>query len=245
MEIFATPEAWISLLSLAALEIVLGIDNIVFISILAGKLPKHQQAKGRQVGLIGALVTRLLLLLAISWIMGLEKELFVVFDHGFSGRHLILLAGGLFLLFKATKEIFDKLEVSDEKGNEVKVASLTGVIIQIMLIDIVFSLDSVITAVGMVEQISIMVIAMVSAVIVMMVFSGRISRFIEAHPSMKILALSFLLLVGVLLVAESFDQHINKGYVYFAMAFSLFVEVINIRTRKAKRKPVPLHNQYR
>lgn len=232
-DVFATPEGWISLVSLAALEIVLGIDNIVFLAILSAKLPEHQQAGMRRLGLILALVGRLGLLSAVSWIMSLSANLFTVFGHGISGRDLTLLGGGLFLLFKATKEIFEKMELSGDhdKGAGGKV-SWTALLVQIVLLDLVFSLDSVITAVGMVKHISIMVVAMVIAVIVMLVFAGPISNFINRHPSLKILALSFLLLIGVLLTAEAFGQHIDKGYVYFAMAFALIVEFINMRVRK-------------
>jgi predicted tellurium resistance membrane protein TerC len=242
--VFSTAEGWISLLSLTAMEIVLGIDNIIFISILAGKLPKEQQAKARSLGLTLALVMRLGLLLAISWIMRLTEPLFEVFGHGFSGRDLILLIGGLFLVGKAVYEIHDKLEVEHDKANGLsKGASFGMILFQILLLDMVFSLDSVITAVGMAPAISIMMIAMVIAVGVMLIFAGPIGGFVERHPTMKILALSFLLLIGVMLVVEAFGQHVSKGYIYFAMAFALLVELINMRLRKSSA-PVNLHKRF-
>ncbi len=238
LSIFAQPEAWIALLTLTALEIVLGIDNIVFISILTGKLPPQQQRRGRLLGLAAAMIMRVALLLTINWIQNLTRPLFTVLGQEISGRDLILLGGGLFLLVKATGEIFEKLELPEEEAKPRRMAgSFGGVILQIMLLDVVFSLDSVITAVGMAQHLVVMVSAVVVAVIVMMVFAGRVSRFIEKHPSMKVLALSFLLLIGVVLVADGLGQHINKGYVYFAMAFSLLVEIINIRVRR-RTKPV-------
>jgi len=246
LDIFSTPEGWVSLATLTTLEIVLGIDNIVFITILSGKLPENQQHLARRLGLGFALITRLLLLGTITWIMGLDQTLFTVLDIAVSGRSIILMVGGVFLLTKATLEIYDKLEVEHGPTDVPKGAStLTWVVIQIMLLDIVFSLDSVITAVGMVGQLSIMMLAVVLAVIIMMVFAGPVGDFINRHPSLKILALAFLLMVGVLLVAEALGQHINKGYVYFAMAFSLLVEVINIRTRRAQASPLALHGPFR
>jgi predicted tellurium resistance membrane protein TerC len=245
LELLSQPDAWIALASLSAMEIVLGIDNVVFISILAGKLPPEQQAAARRLGLGVALATRLLLLFAITWVMGLTRELFTVFGHAFSGRDLILLGGGLFLLAKATFEIHDKLEV--EHGPELHgkgTASFWGVIAQIGLLDVVFSLDSVITAVGMARHVAIMVVAMVIAVGVMLVFAGSIGDFVERHPTMKMLALSFLLLIGVMLVAEGLGRHIEKGYVYFAMAFSLAVELLNMRMRRARAAPVSLHRRF-
>jgi predicted tellurium resistance membrane protein TerC len=231
--VFATADAWIALATLMLMEIVLGIDNIVFLSILTGRLPEQQQPKARNIGLALALIMRLGLLLAINWVMGLTATLFTVLGEEISGRDLILGIGGLFLLTKATREIFTKLEMSEEHGGPKKGgASMVAVLIQIVLLDIVFSLDSVITAVGMAQELIIMVIAMVGAVGVMLIFAGAISDFVNKHPSMKVLALSFLMLIGVLLVAESMDQHINKGYVYFAMAFSLVIELINMRVRK-------------
>ncbi|AKT42933.1 membrane protein [Chondromyces crocatus] len=240
-------DGWITLATLSALEIVLGIDNIVFLSIMVERLPKRQQPFARRVGLLLALGMRLLLLLTISWVMGLKATLFTVFGHAFSGRDLILLFGGLFLVGKATHEIFDKLEVAQEEESESdtkKRSSLPSVIVQIMLLDIVFSLDSVITAIGMAQAISIMVIAMVIAVAVMLIFAGRIGTFINRHPSMKILALSFLILIGVVLIADGTGQHVSKGYVYFAMAFSLAVELVNMRLKLRQQTPVQLHNRY-
>ena len=241
-----SPENLISLLSLSAMEIVLGIDNIVFIAILAQKVRPEQQAKVRQLGIGLALVMRLGLLATLSWIMNLTAPLFTVFGNELSGRDLVLLGGGLFLVAKATHEIFEKLEGdSHEAGSSAGGTASFGMTLgQILILDIVFSLDSVITAVGMAPQISIMVIAMVAAVVVMLIFAGRVSEFIMRHPSMKVLALSFLLLIGVLLVAEGLGQHVGKGYIYFAMGFSLLVELLNMRMRKSKRKasPVVLHN---
>lgn len=238
-----TPENAIALLTLASLEIVLGIDNIVFISILTSKLPKAQQAMARQLGLGLAMLMRIALLFAISWVMGLTKTLFAAFDLQFSGRDLILIGGGLFLLGKATFEIHDKLEAAAKPGNPAGARlTMASVLVQIAVLDMVFSLDSVITAVGMAKSLAVMVTAVVIAVVVMMVFAGAISRFIERHPTMKILALSFLILIGVVLVLEGVGHHIQKGYIYFAMAFSLGVEVLNIRIRKPK--PVALNSRY-
>ncbi len=235
----------IALLTLASLEIVLGIDNIVFISILVGKLPAEQRASGRRIGLLLAMGMRIALLLAISWVMGLTAPLFSVLEHGFTGRDLILLFGGLFLVAKATWEIHDKLEGEEHGPDGAKaVASFAAILTQIVLLDLVFSLDSVITAVGMAQHIEIMIAAVVISVGVMLVFAGSISTFIERHPTMKMLALSFLLLIGVVLVADGFGQHVAKGYIYFAMAFSVFVEVLNIRIRKPKAEPVHLHQSY-
>jgi predicted tellurium resistance membrane protein TerC len=237
-------DGWITLATLSALEIVLGIDNIVFLSIMTAKLPGSQQPLARRIGLMLALGARLLLLLTISWVMGLEATLFSLLGHDFSGRDLILLAGGLFLIGKSTHEMFDKLEVEHGKEDRPTAkVSFGSVIFQIVLLDIVFSLDSVITAVGMAKDISIMVLAMVVAMGVMLVFAGRIGAFIHRHPSMKILALSFLLLIGVVLVADGMGQHISKGYIYFAMAFSLGVELINMRLRLRQQQPVQLHGR--
>lgn len=225
----------ISLLSLTAIEIVLGIDNIVFISIISGKLPNNQQEKAQKLGILLALVFRMALLFAISWIMGLGETLFTIFGEGISGRDIILLIGGLFLLGKATHEIFDLVEIDDEHSEKASAASsFAKALAQIVMLDIVFSLDSVITAVGMADHISIMIIAMVIAVAVMLAFASKISAFIQKHPSLKVLALSFLLMVGVMLMADAFDQHIPRGYIYFAMAFSLGVEMINLRVRKIR-----------
>jgi predicted tellurium resistance membrane protein TerC len=238
-----TVESLMALVTLAALEIVLGIDNIVFIAIITSRLDPKVQPCARRVGLLAAMATRILLLICIKWIMGLEAEWFSVFGQAFSGKDLILLAGGLFLLAKATYEIHHKLEAQPDTPvapAAVVAASFAAVIGQIMVIDIVFSLDSVITAVGIAKYLSIMITAIVVAVLVMMIFAEPVSAFIERHPTMKMLALAFLLLIGVLLVAESFHQHINRGYVYFAMAFSLVVEVLNLRVRK-KREAVRLN----
>jgi predicted tellurium resistance membrane protein TerC len=243
-DVFLTAEAWVSLGTLTALEIVLGIDNIVFITILSGKLPPGQQPRARRLGIGLALVSRLFLLFCISWVMGLRTPFFAVFGHHVSGRDLILLAGGLFLIGKATVEIYDKLEVEHAPAAQAGRGSLIWIIGQIVLLDMVFSLDSVITAVGMARHVSIMVIAMVIAVIVMLVFVGVISDFVTRHPSLKILALAFLLMVGVMLVAEGAGQHIDRGYIYFAMAFSLVVEMINMRVRRAQAAPLPLHERF-
>jgi predicted tellurium resistance membrane protein TerC len=241
-----TSESLIALLTLTSLEIVLGIDNIVFISILVGKLPPEQQASARRIGLLLAMGMRIALLLAISWVMGLTEPLFTIAALGqeISGRDLILLLGGLFLVAKATWEIHDKLEGSEHGAAAPRVAGFGAILLQIVLLDIVFSLDSVITAVGMAQHIEIMVTAVVIAVLVMMAFAGSISAFIERHPTMKMLALSFLLLIGVVLIADGFGQHVSKGYIYFAMAFSLFVEVLNLRLRRTPEPPVQLHQSY-
>ena len=245
MEALLTSENLIALLTLTSLEIVLGIDNIVFISILVGKLPPDRQASARRIGLGLAMGMRIALLLAISWVMGLTKPLFALLEHGFTGRDLILVLGGLFLVAKATWEIHDKLEGAEQAGGGPRAAANYGSILaQIVLLDLVFSLDSVITAVGMASEISIMIVAVVIAVGVMLVFAASISAFIDRHPTMKMLALSFLLLIGVVLVADGFGQHVSKGYIYFAMAFSLFVEVLNVRLRKPSAKPVDLHQTY-
>ncbi|MFZ4681319.1 MAG: TerC family protein [Terrimicrobiaceae bacterium] len=237
-----TGELVVAFLTLSVLEIVLGIDNVIFISILAGKLPKEQQAKARFVGLALAMITRLLLLLGIAWMAKLTTPLFEVLAHTFSGRDLILIIGGLFLVWKSTHEIHHKLEGAEESHNGGKVkAAFSSIIIQIILLDIVFSLDSVITAVGMVDNIPVMMAAVIVAVIFMMFFAGPISGFVERHPTVKMLALSFLLLIGVTLIADGFGQHISKGYIYFAMGFSVFVEVLNIKIRKAPADPVKLH----
>jgi predicted tellurium resistance membrane protein TerC len=230
-ELFTT-ESLIALLTLTSLEIVLGIDNIVFISILVAKLPKERQASARRIGLLLAMGMRIALLLAISWVMGLTAPLFTLLGNEFTGRDLILLFGGLFLVAKATYEIHDKLEGTEHHGAAPQTAKFGAILVQIMLLDIVFSLDSVITAVGMAREVAIMVTAVVIAVLVMMVFAGRISVFIERHPTLKMLALSFLLLIGVVLIADGFGQHVSKGYIYFAMAFALGVEMVNLRVRK-------------
>lgn len=246
MEWITNPEIWISLLTLTVLEIVLGIDNIVFISILAGKLPQEQQQKARTIGLALALVTRVLLLLSLKWIMSLTEPLFNVADfiglvNGtlaeklmISGRDLILIIGGIFLIYKSTTEIHEKLEGSEHEQKISKTYTFSQVIIQILILDIVFSLDSVITAVGMADKLGVMVAAVIIAVIVMMFSAASISNFVNKHPTVKMLALSFLLLIGVSLLAEGFDQHIPKGYIYFAMAFSVLVEVLNLKSKKVR-----------
>ena len=246
MQAFAwtsSAEGWIALLTLTVLEVVLGIDNIIFISILAGKLPKKDRERARVVGLSLAMFIRIALLLSITWVMGLTAPLFAMFAREISGRDLILLAGGLFLIGKSTHEIHSSLEGEEAREAGRARVSFAATIIQILLLDIVFSLDSVITAVGMAEAVSIMILAVVVAVVVMLVASAPIAAFVDRHPTIKMLALSFLLLIGVSLIGEGFDQHIPKGYIYFAMGFSVFVEMINLRVR-AKTKPVHLHNPY-
>ncbi len=233
------------MVTLTVLEIVLGIDNIVFISILSGKLPSHQQARARKLGLSLALITRILLLCGLSWMMGLKAPWFTVLGHPFNGRDLILLVGGLFLVGKATHEIHEKLEGEDGEVTRRLAPSFAAVIVQILLLDIVFSLDSVITAVGMARHIGVMITAVVLAVGFMLVFSDQISGFIERHPTMKMLALSFLLLIGVVLIADGFGQHIQKGYVYFAMAFSVGVESLNLRMRAKEKDRIRLNQPYR
>jgi predicted tellurium resistance membrane protein TerC len=240
-----TTESLIALLTLAGLEIVLGIDNIVFISILCGKLPPQRRTRARQIGLLLAMGMRIALLLAISWVMGLTTPLFAVLEHAFTGRDLILLSGGLFLVAKATWEIHDKLEAEEHGASGSGVAASFGAILgQIVLLDVVFSLDSVITAVGMVSEISIMITAVVLSVAFMMWFATPISDFVEHHPTVKMLALSFLLLIGMTLVADGLGHHVPKGYVYFAMGFSVFVEMLNLRLRRERREPVRLHETY-
>jgi predicted tellurium resistance membrane protein TerC len=242
LELLSSPEAWASFATLAVLEVVLGVDNIIFIAILAGRLPAHQRERARLLGLAGAFVSRLGLLAAASWIVRLDRPLFHIADYPFSGKALILLGGGLFLLYKATKEIHHKLEAANGDGTPAAPEQITfgAVIFQIVLLDMVFSIDSVITAVGMTPFISIMVAANVVALIVMLVLGGAISAFVERHPSVKVLALSFLLMIGLVLITEAFGVHVPKGYIYGAMGFSVFVEMINIRTTR-KTKPVHLH----
>lgn len=240
MELLADPNVWISFITLTVLEIVLGIDNIIFISILVARLPKSQQPSARTLGLSVAMLSRIGLLLSITWVMRLSEPLFAVFDYAVSGRDLILLAGGLFLIAKATMEIHSSLEGAEESGEGKMAASYLGIILQIGIIDIVFSLDSVITAVGLADHVPVMVAAIVVAVIVMMIAAGPISEFVDAHPTIKMLALSFLILVGMALVGESIGLHIPKGYVYFAMAFSISVELLNMRLRR-RSVPVRLH----
>ena len=241
MEFLTDPQVWLAFATLTALEIVLGIDNIIFISILVGRLPESQRARGRTIGLALAMITRILLLLSITWVMGLSDELFSILDRGVSGRDLILIGGGLFLLAKSTMEIHHSLEgeEKDEHATALK-ATFLSVITQIAIIDIVFSLDSVITAVGMADHVEVMIAAVVIAVLMMMFLAGPISNFVDRHPTIKMLALSFLILVGVALIGEGFGFHIPKGYIYFAMAFSIAVETINIQIRKRADKPVKL-----
>jgi predicted tellurium resistance membrane protein TerC len=236
-------ELIIALVTLTILEIVLGVDNVIFISILSNKLPGHQQKRARRVGLLAAMMMRILLLFSIAWLVRLTSPLFALFEHSFSGRDLILIGGGLFLLAKATYEIHDKLEGSEGHASVKVAASFGSVITQVMLLDVVFSLDSVITAVGMVDEIWVMVTAVVLAVVVMMVAAEPISGFVETRPTVKVLALSFLLLIGLSLMADGLGQHIPKGYIYFAMGFSVFVEVINIRVR-GRTAPVHLRKRY-
>jgi predicted tellurium resistance membrane protein TerC len=245
MEFLANPETWaVSLITLTLLEIVLGIDNVIFISILAGKLPKERQAKARQLGLGLALITRIILLFSMRWLMGLTTTLFTlpILDHPLNGRDLILLLGGLFLVGKSVVEIHDKLEGEEGHASSgAKVASFTAVIVQILLLDVVFSLDSVITAVGMANQLWVMITAVIVALGIMLVFAGAISDFVNRHPTVKMLALSFLILIGVTLVGESLGQHIPKAYIYFSMAFAFLVEMLNLRLHaKSKVKPVEL-----
>ena len=238
------PEAWIALGTLTALEIVLGIDNIIFLSILVGRLPEHQRAMARQLGLGLALIARLVLLFSLSWVMGLTEPWFAVFAQAISGRDLILIFGGLFLLAKATHEIHNSLEGIEDSEGSAATAGLAAVLIQIALLDIVFSLDSVITAVGLVEQVSVMAIAIILAVVVMLLAAKAIGDFVERNPTIKILALSFLLLVGLTLMIEGFDVHVPKGYIYFAMAFSVGVELLNMRMRKNRGERVKLRRRY-
>ncbi len=243
MEILLNPETWVALLTLTALEIVLGIDNIVFISIVAGKLPEHQRDRVRRVGLIAAMGMRIGLLLVLSWVIGLTAPLFEIAGHPFSGRDLILIVGGLFLLAKATWEIHGSLEGQEHERQAGRVSSFWSAIVQIMLLDIIFSLDSVITAVGLVDEIPVMIAAIVIAVLVMLVASGYIVRVLDEHPSLKMRALSFLVLIGATLVVEGFGQHIDKAYIYFAMGFAVLVELLNIRTTR-RPKRVHLRDPY-
>lgn len=244
MELLTDPQAWIAFATLTVLELVLGIDNIVFISILAGKLEAGQQSKARYIGLALALLMRVILLLSLTWVIGLTAPLFTVWGQEISGRDLVLLLGGLFLIAKSTHEIHASLEGEEGHAAAKVYASFASVIIQIMLLDVVFSLDSVITAVGMVSDLRIMIAAVVIAILFMMGFSGPIGKFVQKHPTVKMLALAFLLLIGVTLIAEGLDQHIPRGYIYFAMAFSVFVEMLNLRLRKTKAAPVHLRAGY-
>ncbi len=246
MDWLTNPEIWIALLTLTALEIVLGIDNIIFISILTDKLPANRQAFARRVGLGLAMVMRILLLLSLSWVIRLTEPLFTVLSQEISGRDLVLIGGGLFLLGKSTYEIHDSVEGAEGHGSARVPATLGAVLVQIMILDIVFSLDSVITAVGMVDELGVMIAAVVIAVVVMLISAEAISGIVNRHPTLKMLALSFLILVGFVLVLEGFEQHVPKGYIYFAMAFSVCVELLNIRIyrRRRQQQPVDLHRRY-
>jgi predicted tellurium resistance membrane protein TerC len=245
MTMLADPQIWIAFLTLTLLELVLGIDNIVFISILADRLPEVQRAKARRIGLALAMVMRIGLLFVLSWLVGLTAPWFSVLDHEFSGRDLILLGGGLFLLWKSTKEIHHLLEGQKSKAASAMDVTFSGVILQIIVLDAVFSLDSIITAVGLVDEIQVMVAAIIVAVTLMMIFAGPVGNFVSAHPSVKMLALSFLAMIGLVLIADGFQYHIPKGFVYFAMAFSLVVEILNLRMRRGKENIVSLNEPYR
>jgi predicted tellurium resistance membrane protein TerC len=238
------PQSWIAFLTLLALEIVLGIDNVIFLSILSSKLPVAQQGTARITGLSLAVFMRIVLILSISWVIGLTAPFFTIFSHEISGRDIILIAGGLFLIAKSTHEVHHNLEGEEGKSSARVAPTFLSVMVQIVLLDAVFSLDSVITAVGLVQEIGIMVAAVVMAVIFMMVFAAPVSNFVERHPTVKMLALSFLLLIGVTLIAEGFDVYVPRGYIYFAMAFSVFVEMLNLRAAKTKPRPVHLYRGY-
>jgi predicted tellurium resistance membrane protein TerC len=240
IELLSDPQIWLAFLTLTALELVLGIDNIIFISILVDKLPPHQREIARKVGLFGAMFMRIGLLMILSWIVGLKETLFTVFDQPFSGRDIVLLLGGLFLIWKSVGEIHESLEGAHREQKNIVHASFASIIAQIMLIDMVFSLDSIITAVGMVEQVAVMVAAVVTSVLLMMVFAGPIGRFVSKHPTVKMLALAFLVAIGVVLIAEGFGTHIPKGYIYSAMLFSVMVEMLNIRLRRRSSRPVDI-----
>ncbi len=244
LELLADPQAWIAFATLTVLELVLGIDNIIFVSILVDKLSAGQREMARRIGLAMAMVMRIGLLLVLSWVVGLTEPLFSVLNKGISGRDLILIGGGLFLLWKSTGEIHQLLEGEEGESSSAVKATFGAVILQIMVIDIVFSLDSIITAVGMVEEVEVMIAAVVVSVALMMAFAGTIGRFVSSHPTLKMLALSFLVVIGVILIAEGFGHHVPKGYVYFAMAFSAAVEMLNIRMRRRAAKPVRLHEPY-
>ena len=243
IELLTDPQAWIAFATLTALELVLGIDNIIFISILVDKLPQEKRELARRIGLFMAMFMRIALLLVLAWIIGLVAPLFSVLGQEISGRDMILILGGLFLIWKSTGEIHQALEGEEDHGSNAVKATFAAVIVQIMVVDLVFSLDSIITAVGMVDEVAVMVAAVVASVALMMVFAGPIGRFVSDHPTIKMLALSFLVVVGVVLVAEGFGHHVPKGYVYFGMAFSLGVEMLNIRMRKRSSRTVQLHRQ--
>lgn len=243
IELFSEPQAWIALFTLFLLQIVLGIDNVIFIAILAGKLPENQQDRARKLGLGLAVISRVLLLLSLAWLVRLTAPLFAILGQEISGRDLILMAGGLFLIAKATHEMHQRLEGDEGHSSEGVKATFNSVIIQILLLDVVFSLDSIVTAVGMVENVTLMIIAVILATLVMIWFSGPLAGFVNRHPTVKVLALSFLLLIGLSLIAEGLDRHIPKGMIYFAMGFSVFVEMINLRVRP-RQAPVHLHEPY-
>lgn len=240
LELLTDPQVWLALATLTALELVLGIDNIIFISILVDKLPVHQRELARKIGLFAAMFMRIGLLLMLAWIVGLTAPLFTVLEQAFSGRDLVLLFGGLFLLWKSVGEIHQTLEGAHEQQAKLARATFTTVIVQIMLVDMVFSLDSIITAVGMVDHVSVMIVAVVLSVALMMLFAGAIGRFVSSHPTIKMLALAFLVVIGVVLIAEGFGHHVPKGYIYSAMAFSVVVEMLNLRMRKRSSRPVDL-----
>jgi len=244
LDFLFNPEIWIAFFTLTALELVLGIDNIIFISIVVDKLPKETREFARKLGLFLAMFMRIGLLLALSWIVGMTEPVFTVFDIGFSGRDLILIGGGLFLIWKSTGEVHQLLEGEEGEESRKIASSFVGVILQIMMIDLIFSLDSIITAVGMVREVGVMIAAVVASVGLMMLFAGAIGRFVSEHPTIKMLALSFLVVVGVVLIADGFGHHVPKGYIYFAMAFSVCVEMLNIRLRKNAAKPVDLREPY-
>ena len=244
IELLLDPQAWIAFLTLTALELVLGIDNIIFISILVDKLPKERRELARRIGLFLAMFMRIGLLFILSWIVGLTDPLFSLFRQNISGRDLILIAGGLFLLWKSTKEIHQLLEGATGEASTAVRATFAAVILQITIIDLVFSFDSIITAVGMVDEVGVMIAAVIVSVLLMMAFAGGIGRFVSGHPTIKMLALAFLLVIGVVLIADGFDHHVPKGYVYFAMAFSVCVEMLNIRMRKRAARRVELHERY-
>jgi predicted tellurium resistance membrane protein TerC len=244
MELLSDPQIWLAFLTLTALELVLGIDNVIFISILVDKLPQERRDLARRIGLLLAMFMRIGLLFVLSWIVGLTETLFAIFRHELSGRDLILIGGGLFLLWKSTKEIHQLLEGSKGEASKAVRATFSAVILQITIIDLVFSFDSIITAVGMVDEVKIMIAAVIVSMLLMMAFAGAIGRIVSRHPTIKMLALAFLLVIGVVLIADGFDHHVPKGYVYFAMAFSVAVEMLNIRMRKRAVRPVELHEPY-
>jgi predicted tellurium resistance membrane protein TerC len=244
LDLLLDPQMWIAFLTLTALELVLGIDNVIFISILVDKLPRHTREFARRIGLFLAMFMRLALLVLLSWIVGLTAPLFTVYELAISGRDLILISGGLFLLWKSTREIHQLLEGEAGEASTVVRATFAAVILQVIIIDLVFSLDSIITAVGMVDEVGVMIAAVVASVALMMGFAGAIGRFVSAHPTIKMLALSFLFVIGVVLVADGFDYHVPKGFVYFALAFSVGVETLNLRMRKRAVRPVELHESY-